>query len=64
MTNPLTLVFTTLTPKTHGFAPTPASLSRAKIPGGWLVYGTTPGDSAVFAFVPDPEHQWDGASLP
>ncbi len=42
MTNPLPLVFTPLSPKTQGFAPAPASLSRAKIPGGWLVYRYDP----------------------
>jgi len=35
------------------------SLSRAKVPGGWLV---TIGGSGL-AFVPDPDHGWDGASL-
>jgi hypothetical protein len=34
------------------------SLSRAKVPGGWLV---TIGGSTL-AFVPDPGHAWDGAS--
>lgn len=64
MTNPPALIFTSLTPKSQGYAPTPSSLSRAKIPGGWLVYGTTSGAAAVVVFVPDPEHHWDGASLP
>jgi hypothetical protein len=64
MTTPLTLVFTPLNQKAQAFAPVPSSLSRAKIPGGWLVYGTTHGDPAVLVFVPDPEHHWDGASLP
>jgi hypothetical protein len=58
------LDFTNLNPKKLGYAPTPSSLSRAKIPGGWLVYATTSGDAASLVFVPDPEHQWDGASLP
>ena len=40
---------------------------RAKVPGGWLVLarevsGTAA--SASVAFYPDPDHQWDGASLP
>jgi hypothetical protein len=62
MTNPPSLVFTNLNPRTQAFAPTPSSLSRAKIPGGWLVYGTTSGGTALLVFVPDPEHQWDGGS--
>jgi hypothetical protein len=64
MTNPLPLTFTSLNPKTQAYAPTPSSLSRAKIPGGWLVYGTTSGDTASLVFVPDPNHEWDGGSLP
>ncbi|MFN7933517.1 MAG: hypothetical protein U0R19_09330 [Bryobacteraceae bacterium] len=36
---------------------TPA-LSRARIPGGWLVVS----HSSV-TFVPDPDHSWDGNSL-
>jgi len=35
-----------------------AALSRAKVPGGWLVAA---GGSVTF--VPDPAHQWDGGSL-
>lgn len=33
---------------------------RCKVPGGWLVivYGSG------MAFYPDPEHKWDGSSLP
>ncbi len=34
-------------------------LYRAKIPGGWLVLG-----AYGVCFVPDPEHNWDGRSLP
>lgn len=37
--------------------------SRAKIPGGWLVRMHENGVHAL-TFVPDPEHKWDGASLP
>jgi hypothetical protein len=33
---------------------------RAKLPGGWLVAVTGFG----LTFYPDPEHQWDGKSLP
>lgn len=44
----------------------PASISRTKIPGGWIVYFESGSDntSPVGFFVPDPEHQWDGSSLP
>jgi hypothetical protein len=64
MASPLSLTFTALNPTKHAYAPAPSSLSRAKILGGWLVYATTSGDAASLVFVPDPEHQWDGASLP
>ena len=40
---------------------------RAKILGGWLVETTQSTDSGTgigLAFVPDPEHKWDGNSLP
>jgi hypothetical protein len=63
MTNLPPLVFANLNPKTQAFSPTPSSLSRAKIPGGWLVYGTTSGDAALLVFVPDANHEWDGSSL-
>jgi hypothetical protein len=38
----------------------PSSLStlRAKVPGGWLVAAGN-----GLAFLPDPAHSWDGASL-
>jgi hypothetical protein len=36
---------------------------RSKIPGGWLIYYSRT-DSVVLTFVPDPEHKWDGNSLP
>jgi len=32
---------------------------RSKIPGGWLVCSPD-----GLTFVPDPEHKWDGNSLP
>jgi hypothetical protein len=64
MTTPLPLTFTNLNPHKQAYAPTPSSLSRAKIPGGWLLYGTTSGDAASLVFVPDPNHEWDGSSLP
>jgi len=64
MPNLLPLTFTNLNPQKLAYAPTPSSLSRAKIPGGWLVYATTAGDAASLVFVPDPSHEWDGSSLP
>lgn len=41
---------------------------RVKIPGGWLVGScgrqqTELGDNGV-AFIPDPNHEWDGSPLP
>jgi hypothetical protein len=40
----------------------PVLVRRAKISGGWLVYGRD--DEASITFVPDPTHEWDGGSLP
>lgn len=41
---------------------------RAKVPGGWLVwvseYHGVEGYSSGLTFYPDPEHDWDGTSLP
>jgi hypothetical protein len=54
----------------------PVQAGRAKIPGGWLVaiqtgslsWGIPPAHhydvKVVLCFVPDPEHRWDGSSLP
>jgi hypothetical protein len=36
------------------------SMYRAKVPGGWLI-AMRPNDSVTF--LPDPQHEWDGASL-
>jgi hypothetical protein len=36
---------------------------RAKVPGGWFVYTMAGGQGGAF-FYPDPDHQWDGNSLP
>jgi hypothetical protein len=44
---------------TEKFGVLPNQASRAKIPGGWLV-ATHNG----LCFVPDPEHRWNGNSLP
>lgn len=35
-------------------------MMRAKVPGGWLVVY----DGNGMAFLPDPNHKWDGSSLP
>lgn len=44
---------------------------RAKVLGGWLVWaeaqvnvGTGVGVVSGLTFVPDPDHEWDGGSLP
>jgi hypothetical protein len=57
---PASLDFERLDRRGHSGLPL---LSRAKIPGGWLVVaiGAVPGG---VTFVPDPEHRWDGGSLP
>ncbi|EMI55822.1 hypothetical protein RSSM_02746 [Rhodopirellula sallentina SM41] len=42
-------------------------ISRAKIPGGWLMTIQTNDQtqrSVGITFVPDPKHEWDGKSLP
>jgi hypothetical protein len=39
-----------------------ARLSRAKIPGGWLVVVTSNSGSGL-TFYSDPQHKWDGNSL-
>jgi hypothetical protein len=49
---------------------TGGAVARTKIPGGWLVRsslstrGSSGGMGIGLAFVPDPEHKWDGKSLP
>jgi hypothetical protein len=44
----------------------PVPVGRAKIPGGWLVglMSGTVNAQTVLCFVPDPEHCWDGSSIP
>jgi hypothetical protein len=37
-------------------------LSRAKIPGGWLLIVTSNSGSGL-TFYSDPQHKWDGNSL-
>jgi hypothetical protein len=38
-------------------------LYRAKVPGGWLIVADQC-DGAGLTFLPDPEHTWNGGSLP
>jgi len=40
----------------------PARVSRAKIPGGWLLISTSSSGGGV-TFYPDPQHKWDGGSV-
>jgi hypothetical protein len=40
-----------------------ARVSRAKIPGGWLLIVTSNSGGGL-TFYSDPEHKWDGNSLP
>ncbi len=47
------------------------AVNRAKVPGGWLIYifghtegGLDPWRYGGLTFYPDPEHEWDGLSLP
>ena len=43
------------------------STYRAKVPGGWLVmvvYSGGAGAGTGVTFYPDPNHKWDGRSLP
>jgi hypothetical protein len=42
----------------------PMPLSRARIPGGWLVFHVEGEFRSALAFVPDPRHEWDGGSVP
>jgi hypothetical protein len=41
------------------------AVRRAKVPGGWLVY-TSNGyhHHGGLTFYPDPDHLWDGGTLP
>lgn len=44
-------------------AHTRVTMYRAKVPGGWLIM-LWPGEAASVTFYPDPNHRWDGDSLP
>ena len=47
-----------------GFLSLPAPyVIRAKVPGGWFIR-TGQGEGVAAFFYPDPEHLWDGSSLP
>jgi hypothetical protein len=38
---------------------------RTKVPGGWLVVTRLEGSAPQgIAFYPDPDHRWDGGSVP
>lgn len=40
-------------------------LDRAKVPGGWLLIMTDfDSEAMTMTFYPDPDHKWDGSSLP
>ena len=41
-----------------------APMWRAKVPGGWFIRIIGAPDDAAAFFYPDPEHLWDGSSLP
>lgn len=36
---------------------------RSMVPGGWLVFCRGSSEGGM-TFIPDPNHQWDGNSLP
>jgi hypothetical protein len=40
-----------------------ADLYRTKVPGGWLIL-IEQRDGCGATFVPDPQHKWNGKSLP
>ena len=37
---------------------------RTKVPGGWLVWAHWEKNPGTMTFLPDPDHKWDGKSLP
>ena len=45
------------------FAAAAPSTLRTKVPGGWFVQSCVGVAGSAF-FYPDPEHTWDGSSLP
>ncbi len=40
------------------------SATRAKVPGGWMVFVIHQGEPAGALFYRDPNHRWDGETLP
>jgi hypothetical protein len=46
--------------------PSLAVISRAKVPGGWLITmaGMRDNPGLAITFYPDPDHKWNGGSLP
>lgn len=40
------------------------STLRAKVPGGWLLLLNWGTRGTAMTFYPDPNHKWDGESLP
>ena len=56
------LVFNKLETVVKGVIGDPKS-GRAKVPGGWIYLVISPQGGSL-CFIPDPDHKWDGASLP
>lgn len=48
--------------KGGGFLKLDWDVYRAKVPGGWLV--AVMHNTSGLTFYPDPQHRWDGTSLP
>jgi hypothetical protein len=42
----------------------PSVVYRARVPGGWFIHVIPIGESSGSFFYPDPNHIWDGVSLP
>ena len=64
MTNPFPLVFTNVSPKYSGFCADSVLLVTRQDPRRVAGVRYTSAATSFLVFVPDPEHQWDGASLP
>lgn len=48
-----------------GFMHSEYFVERAKVPGGWLVISQFKvGPAHGLVFLPDPNHEWNGGSLP